>query len=115
MNYFENIEGLIEQTDENIENIEKRTEKVANDDTDYKNLSERDILEKIAEEIKNLKTLGTLASLSEDISDAMNLVITNITTLEKLIKDEQLKAKIQVMKFEVTKQFGIDLTSSKIR
>lgn len=27
MNYFENIEGLIEQTDENIENIEKRTEK----------------------------------------------------------------------------------------
>lgn len=27
MNYFENIEGLIEQTDENIENIEKRTRK----------------------------------------------------------------------------------------
>lgn len=27
MNYFENIEGLIEQTDENIENIEKRTKK----------------------------------------------------------------------------------------
>lgn len=27
MNYFENIEGLIEQTVENIENIEKRTEK----------------------------------------------------------------------------------------
>ena len=36
MNYFENIEGLIEQTDENIESIEKRTEKAANDDTDYK-------------------------------------------------------------------------------
>lgn len=115
MNYFENIEGLIEQTDENIENIEKRTEKAANDNTDYKNLSERDILEKITEEIKNLKTLGMLASLGEDISDAMNLVIANITTLEKLIKDEQLKAKIQVMKSEVTKQFGIDLTGSKIR
>ncbi len=27
MNYFENIEGLIEQTVENIENIEKRTKK----------------------------------------------------------------------------------------
>ena len=27
MNYFENIEGLIEQTDENIKSIEKRTEK----------------------------------------------------------------------------------------
>ncbi len=27
MNYFENIESLIEPTDENIENIEKRTRK----------------------------------------------------------------------------------------
>ena len=52
--------------------------------------------------VEDEDTLNTLKKLFE-------------TNLEKLIKDEQLKAKIQVMKFEVTKQFGIDLTSSKIR
>lgn len=33
MNYFENIEGLLEEAKGNIENIEKKTERSANEAT----------------------------------------------------------------------------------
>ena len=65
---------------------------------------------------KGIKLSGFYGRNVQSTKEASKITNSNYyDTLEKLIKDEQLKAKIQVMKSDVTKQFGIDLTGSKIR
>lgn len=126
MNYFENIEGLLEEREDNIENIEKKTEKSSNEasiDT-YGNsfanklasLSQDKIIEIAYNNLESLSTLSVLSSIGEDITEPLNILRAKLNTCLGYINDKEVKKEIlEAMKKAFGSKNNLDIGTSKGR
>lgn len=104
MNYFENIEGLLEESKGNTENIEKKTERSANDvtndvhddsfATELASLSQDKIIEIAYQNLESLTTLSVLASIGEDITETYDILKTRLNACLDCITDKEVKKNI---------------------
>lgn len=126
MNYFENIEGLLEESKGNIENIEKKTERSANeaandvhDDsfaTELASLSQDKIIEIAYQNLESLTTLSVLASIGEDITEAYDILKTRLNACLDCITDKEVKKEIlTAMKKAFGSEKNLDIETSKSR
>lgn len=126
MNYFENIEGLLEETEDNIENIEKKTEKSSNEVSKdaYGNsfanklasLSQDKIIEIAYNNLENLSTLSVLSSIGEDITEPLNILRAKLNICLECINDKEAKKEIlEAMKTAFGSKDNLDIETSKGR
>lgn len=126
MNYFENIEGLLEKSKGDIENFEKKTERSANkatndvhDDsfaTKLANLSQDKIIEIAYQNLESLTTLSVLASIGEDITEAYDILKTRLNACLDCIADKEVKKEIlTAMKKAFGSEENLDIETSKSR
>ncbi len=104
MNYFENIEGLLEPTEDNIENIERKTEKSDNDSKNNEKeesyleklsaLSQNDVIETATQQLETLNTILVMQDFGEDISEALNILKERLDACLLVISDKEKKREI---------------------
>lgn len=104
MNYFENIEGLLEPTEDNIENIERKTEKSDNDSKNNEKeesyleklsaLSQDDVIEIATQQLETLNTILVMQDFGEDISEALNILKERLDACLLVISDIEKKREI---------------------
>lgn len=126
MNYFENIEGLLEETENNIEDMEKNVEKSANDLTDntkedsfttkLASLNETEIIELANEQLESLNSLKMLVALGEDVSEALNILKSRLDACLEHISDKEVKKEIlNAMKKALSNEETLDTNTSRNR
>ena len=124
MNYFENIEGLLEKTEDNMEDIEKKAEKSANEATNASyddsfstklvSLSQDKIIEIAYNNLESLSTLSVLSSIGEDISEPLNILKTRLNACLECINDEEVKKEIlDAVKKAIGSKENLDIEISK--
>lgn len=104
MNYFENIEGLLEPMEDNIENIERKIEKSNNDSENNEKeesyleklstLSQDDVIEIATQQLETLNTILVMQDFGEDISEALNILKERLDTCLLVISDKDKKREI---------------------
>ena len=104
MNYFENIEGLLEPTEDNIEGIEKKTEKSRNDSEDndkeesfqkkLSSLSQDDAIETINLQLKSLDAIIKLQALGVDVSEALGMLKERLNACLEVTSNKEVKREI---------------------
>ena len=104
MNYFENIEGLLEPTEDNIEDIERKTEKSGNDSENNEKeetyleklsaLSQDDVIEIATQQLETLNTMLVMQDLGEDISEALDILKERLDACLLVISDKETKREI---------------------
>lgn len=104
MDYFKNIEGLLEPAEDNIEDIERKTEKsysseeskTDNDSFVEKlaSLSQDDIIEIAKQYLESLNTLSSLVAIGEDGSEALSILKSRLDACLKCITDSEIKKEI---------------------
>lgn len=101
MNYFKNIEGLLEPTEDNIEDIERKTEKSYSSEeskTDNDSfveklaiLSQDDIVKIAKQYLESLNTLSSLVAIGEDGSKALSILKSRLDACLECITDSKIK------------------------
>ena len=104
MNYFENIEGLLEPMEDNIENIERKIEKSDNDSENNEKeesylvklsaLSQDDVIEIATQQLETLNTILVMQDLGEDISEALNILKERLDACLLVISNKEKKREI---------------------
>lgn len=104
MNYFENIEGLLEPSEDNIEDIERKTEKSGNDSENNEKeetyleklsaLSQDDVIEIATQQLETLNTMLVMQDLGEDISEALDILKERLDACLLVISDKKTKREI---------------------
>lgn len=104
MNYFENIEGLLEPSEDNIEDIERKTEKSGNDSENNEKeetyleklsaLSQDDVIEIATQQLETLNTMLVMQDLGEDISEALDILKERLDAYLLVISDKETKREI---------------------
>lgn len=106
MNYFENIEGLLEPTEDNIEDIERKTEKSRNDSEDndkeesfqkkLSRLSQDDAIETINLQLKSLDAILKLQALGVDVSEALGMLKERLNACLEVTSNKEVKREILI-------------------
>mgnify|MGYP004513381461 FL=1 len=104
MNYFENIEGLLEPMEDSIENIERKVEKSDNDSENNEKeesylvklsaLSQDDVIEIATQQLETLNTILVMQDFGEDISEALNILKERLDACLLVISDKEKKREI---------------------
>lgn len=104
MNYFENIEGLLEPIEDNIKNIERKIEKSDNDSENNEKeesylvklsaLSQDAVIEIATQQLETLNTMSVMQDLGEDISEALNILKERLDACLLVISDKEKKREI---------------------
>lgn len=104
MNYFENIEGLLEPMEDNIENIERKIEKSDNDSENNEKeesyleklsaLSQDAVIEIATQQLETLNTISVMQDLGEDISEALNILKERLDAYLLVISNKEKKREI---------------------
>lgn len=104
MNYFENIEGLLEPMEDNIENIERKIEKSDNDSENNEKeesyleklsaLSQDAVIEIATQQLETLNTILVMQDFGEDISEALNILKERLDACLLVISNKEKKREI---------------------
>ena len=106
MNYFENMENLLEPTEDNIENIERKTERRSNNhDNNEKEesyleklsvLSQDKVIEIANQELESLNDILIMRDLGEDVSEAVAFLKERLNACLLVISNEEAKREILI-------------------